>query len=181
MKAKWKEILPLSGGEWQITFTTREDPRKLWKTLKDAFLNLDIKKVTRKRSLDANSFCWALCTDIGKAMVPPVDKEDIYRRAIRAVGTFTDVDVILWDVQKVVERWTERGTGWFVDVADDAGIGRKKLFLYYGSSVYTTHEMHVLIDWLVDQAEQMQIPIPASKIDQQKMLELWGGKKRESA
>jgi hypothetical protein len=36
--------------------------------------------------------------------------------------------------------------------------------------------MRVLLDWLVDQAQQMEIPIPLSKAEQEQMLERWGQK-----
>lgn len=176
MIGRLKEVLRLSGGEWLVSFTTGGNPLKAFEGLKDVPLNIDIKKASRKRSLSANAFCWALCADIGKALTPPIDKEEVYRRAIRAVGVYTSVDVVLWDVQTLIKRWSNHGTGWFVDIVDDAGIGRKHLHLYYGSSTYTVDEMRLLLDWLTDQAEQMQIPIPLSKRDQERMLGQWGKK-----
>ena len=171
MICKLKEVLRLSGGEWQITFTAGENPKL--EGLKDELLRVEVKQASRKRSLDANSFCWALCSDIGKAMTPPLQKEEVYRQAIRAVGVYTPVKVVVWDVPKLLERWSEHGTGWFVDVIDDAGMGRKLVHLYYGSSTYTVGEMRTLLDWLVDQCEQMQIKIPMSKEEQERTLAEW--------
>jgi hypothetical protein len=48
--------------------------------------------------------------------------------------------------------------------------------MYFGTSTYTVEEMRVLLDWLVDQAQQMEIPIPLSKAEQEQMLERWGQK-----
>jgi hypothetical protein len=53
-------------------------------------------------------------------------------------------------------------------------MGRKLIHLYYGSSTYTVEEMRVLLDWLVDQAEQMEIQIPLSRKEQERLLEQWG-------
>lgn len=174
MKARFREIIPLRGGEWVVSFTTPENPGKLFDRLKGFLLEIDLKRVDKKRSKDANDFCWALCSDIGKAITPPVDKEDIYRKAIRAVGVYTPVTVICWDVETIKTRWSSHGVGWFVDVVDDAGIGKKLIHLYYGSSTYTVSEMRLLLDWLIDQAEQMDIPIPISRDEEERLLAQWG-------
>ena len=174
MIGKLKEIMRLAGGEWLVTFTTRDDPRKVMDALKDADASIDIKKFNPRRSTDANALCWALCSDIGKAIRPPVDKIEIYRTAIRAVGVYTETIVKTWDVETIRERWSKHGDGWFVDVMDDAGIGRKTVHLYYGSSTYTVSEMRILLDWLVDQAEQMGIVPKMSKEDEERALAQWG-------
>ena len=175
MIGKLKDLIRLAGGEWMITFTTRDDPRKLFDTLKEKIIRIDLKKFSPKRSRDANALCWALCSDIGKAMNPPLKKEDVYRMAIRAVGVYTDVEVKTWDVDTLIGRWSSHGEGWIADVIDDAGIGRKKVFLYYGSSTYDTQALSKLIDYLVDEAQQMEIPIPARR-EQEEMLKQWQAK-----
>lgn len=174
MNGKLRDIIPVAGGEWIVSFTTRTDPRSLFDTLKEKEVNVEIKKAAKGRSMDANKFCWALCSDIGRALKPPLPKEDVYRMAIRAVGVYTEVTLYLWDVKTVSRRWSEHGTGWFVDVVDDAGTGKKVVHLYYGSSTYTADEMRVLLDWLTDQMAQMELPIPLSKKDEAEMLERWG-------
>lgn len=173
MIGRLKDLLRLSGGEWLMSFTTREDPRKLMDRLKDADVTVEIKKYNPHRSKDANAFCWALCADIGKALRPPVGKDEVYRMAIREVGVYTETVVKTWDVDTIVRRWSTHGVGWFVDVMDDAGIGRKTLHLYYGSSTYTVDEMQVLLDWLVDQAEQMEIPLRLSREEEERVLAQW--------
>ena len=171
-------MLPLAGGEWLVSFTTRSNPGELFDKLKGKEVSVDIKKAAKARSKDANAMCWALCSDIGKAMTPPVDKEDIYRRAIKAVGVYTQTQLLTWDVQKVKNRWEGHGTGWFVEIVDDVHglVGHSVVNLYYGSSTYTVDEMRTLIDWLIDQCEQMQISIPLSKKEEEEMLERWGMK-----
>lgn len=180
MKGRIKELYQLAGGEWVVSFTTREHPGKLFDKLKDFIVDISIEKAEKKRSKDANAMCWALCSDIGKAITPPMDKEDVYRMAIRAVGVYTPAIVIAWDMETIKERWSSHGTGWFVDMVDDAGIGKKLIHLYYGSSTYTVSEMRLLLDWLIDQAEQMGIVIPLSKEEEERLLAQWG-KKASSA
>ena len=73
-------------------------------------------------------------------------------------------------------RWSAKGTGWFAEVIDDSKIqGYKLVFAYYGSSTYDTASMSKLIDYLVDDAKQMGIPIPASK-EQEEALAAWGAR-----
>jgi hypothetical protein len=174
MKGFLKEFLWLSGDEWLVSFTTRENPGKLFDKLRGKEVSVDVKEASKLRSLDANAFCWALCSDIGKAITPPIDKEDVYRKAIRAVGVYTPVTVICWDVETIKSRWSSHGVGWFVDVVDDAGIGKKLIHLYYGSSTYSVSEMRLLLDWLIDEAEQMEIPIPISREEEERLLTQWG-------
>ena len=174
MTGKLREMLPLAGGEWLVSFVTRSHPGELFDRLKDKDVSVEIKRYSPGRSLTANAFAWALCSDIGKALKPPLAKEDVYRMAIKAVGVYSEVGVFIWDIPTVVQRWSDRGTGWFAEVVGDAGTGRKWLHLYYGSSTYTVNEMRVLLEWLVDQCQQMQIPIPLSEKDEEDLLERWG-------
>ncbi len=174
MKGRLRDLTVNRDGTQNVTITVDADCTALFDSLKDQQVTVEIKKAARGRSKDANSFCWALCDDIGKAMTPPVDRVDIYRRAIKAVGVYTPVIVVVWDIDTIRRRWESHRTGWFVEIADDAGAGKKMLHLFYGSSTYTVDEMRVLIDWLVDQARQMELPIPLSKADQERMLERWG-------
>lgn len=176
MTANLRDAIPLAGGEWLVSFVTRTPPGEWFDGLKGKPVTIEVKKERKKRSLDANAFCWSLCADIGRAMTPPISKEDVYRQAIKAVGVYTPVVVVIWDIETIRRRWEEHGTGWFVEIADDAGTGRKMIHLYYGSSTYTVDEMRVLLDWLVDQCEQMQIKIPLSKAEEEKLIERWGKK-----
>ena len=175
MIGRLKELMHLSGGEWVVSFTTGEDPRKMFDRLKNGPVNVDIKKPSKRRSLTANAFCWALCSDIGKAMTPPLAKEDVYRKAIKAVGVYTPYPLREDKVEAVMERWKGNGEGWFIEVVDNCKTpGYKLIHMYYGSSTYTAAEMKLLIDWLVDQAEQMDIQIPLGKKEQERLLAQWG-------
>ena len=174
MTGKLREIIPLAGGEWIVSFVTRTHPGALFDSLKDKPVDVDIKKASKGRSRDANAMCWALCADIGNAMTPPLDKVDVYRMAIKAVGVYIDKDLPLWDVDTVRQRWESHGTGWLFEVVDDAHVGWKTCNLYFGTSTYTVDEMRRVLDWLVDNATQMEIPIPLSKKDEEELLERWG-------
>ena len=173
MTGKLRDIIPVAGGEWIVSFTTRTNPGALFDTLKDKEVSVEIKKAAKGRSNSQNAFMWSLCSGIGRAFTPPEDKEEIYRRAIRAVGVYTEVILYMWDIKTVLRRWSEHGTGWFAEVVDDAGTGKKVVHLYYGTSTYSVDEMRVVIDWLVDEAEQCGVPVPAGK-EREELYHEWG-------
>ena len=174
MIGKLKERMRLAGGEWLVTFTTRDDPGQMFDDLKGEAVKVEIRKASGKRSIDASRFCWAMCTDIGNALRPPVPKEEVYRKAIREVGKYSMMLMQNDAVPLFQDIWSQRGTGWFVEVIDDSkkNPGCKVIFAYYGTSTYTVEEMSRLIDYLVDDAKQMGLPIPASK-EQEEMLNAW--------
>ena len=174
MTGKLREAIPLAGGEWLVSFVTRTPPGEWFDSLKGKPVAVEIKKESKARSKDANAFCWALCADIGKAIRPPLSKEEVYRKAIKAVGVYWQTPIPLFNLDDVRRRWESHGTGWFLEVVDDDAPGRKRVNMYFGTSTYTVEEMRVLLDWLVDEAQQMQLPIPLSKAEQEQMLERWG-------
>lgn len=176
MTGKLRELTINRDGSQNVTVTVNSDFSKTFDALKDKDVSVEIKKAAKGRSKDANAFCWALCSEIGRAMTPPESKEDVYRKAIKAVGIYTETQLLAWDVPTVRSRWESHGTGWFLEVVDDKHglVGHKIVHLFYGTSTYTVDEMRVLIDWLVDNAQQMELPIPLSKREEEEMLKRWG-------
>lgn len=176
MVGKLTGIQRLYGGEWVISFSTKGDAGKVYDKLKDADVDVEIRKATNPRSRDANAFCWALCSDIGKAIRPPIPKEEVYRKAIRDVGEYEPLPIKEEAVETFQRRWSSHGTGWFAEVIDNSKLkGYKLVFAYYGSSTYDTASMSKLIDYLVDEAEQLNLVIPARK-EQEEMLRSWRAK-----
>ena len=173
MTGKLTGIQRLFGGEWVLSFSTRADAGKIYDKFKDAEVNVEIKKATNPRSKDANSFCWVLCSDIGNALRPPVPKEEVYRKAIREVGDYEPLPIRADAVETFQSRWASKGTGWFAEVIDDSKLpGYKLVFAYYGSSTYDTASMSRLLDYLVQDAREMGLVIPAAK-EQEEMLKAW--------
>ena len=174
MTGKLRDLTVNRDGTQNVTITVDADFASTFDALKDCPVNVEIKKAAKARSKDANAFCWALCGDIGKAMNPPLDKDEVYRMAIRAVGVCWQTPIPLFSLDDVRRRWQSHGTGWLFEVVDEDAPGRKLVRLYFGTSTYTVDEMRVLLDWLVDQAQQMELPIPLSKAEEEQMLERWG-------
>ena len=174
MKGKLKDLTRNMDGSWNLTVTVNGDCRAIWDKYREKDVDVDVKQYREKRSLTANAFCWSLCSDIGKALRPPIPKEEVYRKAIRDVGEYEPLPVKEAAVERFQNRWAGKGVGWFADVIDDSKIpGYKLVFAYYGSSVYDTEEMSTLIDYLVDDAEQMGIPIPLGKEEMERLKADW--------
>lgn len=131
----------------------------------------DLVKAKKKRSLDANAYCWTICTEIAKAV--GVSKEDVYRRNIREVGEYTPLPIKAEAVDEFKRIWAHRGIGWFVDVVDDSKMpGFKKVFAYHGSSCYDTSQMARLIDSLIQDARAVGVEI-ISERERSLLLDAW--------
>ena len=174
MKGRLKDLTRNMDGSYNLTVTLGTESREIWDKLHDKDVNVEVKQYRNIRSRDANNFCWALCSDIGKALRPPIPKEEVYRKAIRDVGVYTPIPVKEEAVEAWCRNWSSGGTGWFCDVIDNSKLkGYKLLHAYYGSSTYDSKEMSILIDYLVDDAEQMGLPIPLGKEEMERLKADW--------
>lgn len=163
-------------GSQNVTVTVAADFAEEYDRLKDVPVSVEIRKASKKRSRDANAMCWAMCSDIGNALRPPLPKEEVYRKAIREVGEYEPLPIKAEAVETFQNRWASKGTGWFAEVIDDSKLqGYKLVFAYYGSSTYDTTTMSRLIDYLVEDAREMGLVIPASK-EQEEALKAWEAK-----
>ena len=122
-------------------------------------LNIELKKWYKRRSLDANAYCWVLCDEISKALTTEdavVLKEDVYRDAISQIGTFQAMIVEEKAFEDFKRIWEKQGLGFIVQEVHkkDKCV---KVHCYYGSSTYNTKEMSLLINVLVDLAKSLKI------------------------
>lgn len=124
-------------------------------------IEFDIKPFKKKRSLNANSLCWHICTEIANKIGQT--KEYVYRDAIEHKGVyevlqFNDTpEKSRFDAMKAFkQKWALNGEGWLTKTLD---ADKCIIMAYYGSSRYNTQEMSVLIDYLMDTAKQMGICI----------------------
>lgn len=137
-------------------------------------LDIEIKVHREKRSTRANNLCWELCSQIGRAITPPIPKEEVYRQAIKDVGVFIQVCIRKNDYPAFDRQWQGRGTGWFTEITDTHDVlDAVDVMAYCGSSTYDTKDMSTLIDYLVDQAEQMELQIAYDLREIEKIKEDW--------
>lgn len=123
---------------------------------------VEIKRKVKRRSLNANAYAWVLCDKIARELSKNgyISKNDVYKRVLIECGAFTYIPVKNAAVDRFIEIWHGHGLGWH---AEDAGPAKTEGYsiirAYHGSSVYTVDEMRRLIDALVDECNQLNIPI----------------------
>lgn len=148
----------------------------LSKITTDKEYTVEIKRKTKSRSLNANSYCWVLCQNIALELSKHsyTTKEDVYKKAIKDCGHFTYVPVRDDAVERYIQIWQSHGIGW---LAEDAGEcksikGYHNIMCYHGSSVYNIKEMARLIDCLTDECEQLGVKLEPSEYIQS-LIEGW--------
>ena len=137
-------------------------------------LSVTVEPEKRHRSLDANSYLWVVITKIAEAIRST--KEEVYRKLVHDVGQFEIVPIRTDAVSEFVRMWSGRGLGWFAEVEGDSKLdGYSRVVTYFGSSVYDSRQMSILIDEAVTQAQELGIEtLPPVEIEA--MKNLWEGK-----
>lgn len=131
-------------------------------------LNINIKKKSQRRSLDANSYAWFLMENIGKHINK--SKDEVYIEMLSRYGVFTHIIVKPNVVDKMMEEWKLVRNLGKVKVNGAEGI---QLQCYFGSSSYTTEEMARFIDGIISECEEMKLELLSNEeIDN--MKKEWG-------
>ncbi len=140
----------------RITIELEGDFRDKFDKLKEADIRVEIKKYRKKRSLDANSYCWVLIDKIASEL--GISKVEVYRNAIRNIGGVSDVVCVMDEaVEKLRQGWEKHGLGWQTETTPSKIDGCTNVILYYGSSTYDTKQMSQLIDNVVQDAQALGI------------------------
>ena len=135
-------------------------------------LDVSIQQQKKLRSLDANAYCFVLCQKI--AEVIGSTKELVYRKMIKDVGQFEILPIKNEAVAAWISRWESRGLGWMSEVMEPSKIdGYTKVISYYGSSVYDTREMSILINEIVSVCKELNIET-ATPAELARMMGEWG-------
>ena len=142
-----------------------------FKDLVDAYntkekLSIEIKQYRRKRSLDANAYCWVLITEI--ANILRASKEEIYLDMLKKYGQQFVVKI----KNKDKDRFERSQKYW--EVHETLTDGKAQYYrLFVGSSEYDSQEMSVLIDGIISEAKEMGIQVETpNKIAEMKSR--WG-------
>lgn len=140
-------------------------------------LNIELKKWYKKRSNDANSYCWVLCDKIAKELSKDgtvITKEKVYQDNILQIGTFEPMIIEEKAFDNFKRIWKKQGLGFLIQE-----VSRKdkciKVHCYYGSSTYDTKEMSLLIELLVDLAKSLNIETK-TPAEINSLLESWDKK-----
>lgn len=154
MKIKAK-LLSLTGGlsESILCFSIKgKDALSSLEKYKDREVYLEIKKPSKKRSLDSNAYFWVLCEKIAEEV--GTDKDSVYLEMLERYGKFTHAIVRPEAVDAFRKNWKASRIIGDVIVNGDIGV---QLQLYYGSSTYDQKEMCRLINGIVNECKDLGI------------------------
>lgn len=162
-------------GTWRLEAEIEADSvsplRAFLEEIKGRVVSAELKVWHKQRSLDANAYAWVLIDKIAEAIRE--DKVSIYRAAIREIGGNSQLVCSLdTEVRNLRRVWEGNGIGWVTDTMPSKLAGCTNVWLYYGSSIYDTAQMSLLIDNLVFEAKALGIEIlPPAELE--RMMEQW--------
>lgn len=158
-------------GNYNVTFTTSNKAvLQEADKIKDCMLSVKASKYRKHRSLDANRMLWACLGEIAVAMTPPADKWDVYLEMLKRYGKYTYICVKPNAVDSMKAQWRES------EVIGEMEINGQKavqMLCYFGSSTMNTKEFSVLLDGVISEMKEMELPTPPSQ-DMKRALEQWG-------
>ena len=134
-------------------------------------LSIEIKPFRARRSLDANAYTWVLIDKIAENQ--EVSKEEVYREAIKNIGGNSEIVCVKNEaVDRLCEGWKRNGIGWQTDTFPSKIDGCTNVILYYGSSVYDTKQMSLLLENLIQDCKALGIQTETPEMIA-KMKSLW--------
>lgn len=166
-------------GSQNVTVTVTADFGPQYDELKDAAVEIDIKKAQKHRSMEANRYAWVLIDQI--AARQHIKRSEVYRNAIRDIGGVSE-DMMMKTKAVPVFRdiWEKQGLGNQVEIVDtEEETGWSSIRVFFGSSTYNTAQMSALLDSLIQDAESIGIPTITPK-EEERMLGKWARKKGEN-
>lgn len=193
LKFQKADVKRLYNGDYELTLTiskglAAELERFVKKFKPGETWDATLKKHRKKRSQDANSYCWVLLRKIADhlAETNPGTKtptvEELYKNHVRELNIYEPLPVKEEAVEKFGEAWGRNGIGWFITKCDKCRLpGYVRIHAYYGSSTYDSKEMARLIDNISQDCHALGIEtLPPQELKQ--LLESWetvkGGKKK---
>lgn len=136
-------------------------------------LAIEIKPKSEKRSNTANAYMWALCNDIAEK-VDNIGKDDVYRQAVRERGISRDFHMLTEQEMKTLSAaWRQLGIGWLTEPLDYEPDGEHRILrCYYGTSTYNGKQMRKIIDFLEEDARNLNITLISPK-EKDLLLDEW--------
>ena len=154
MKARIKGlVMSLDGGQ-ELTLSLPGDWRDEYAKLKDADVDVEIKKYREKRSMSQNAYAWTLITKIAQSINPPMNKGEVYVEMLKRYGQGGFISIQAdkaGDVTRAFDYYVQKGEG---------EVNGKKFLhymVYIGSSKYNTKEMSTFISGIVEEAKDLGI------------------------
>jgi hypothetical protein len=138
-----------------------------WLLNQDREKLFEIKPYRQKRSLNANAYAWVLINEMANRL--RTSKDEVYQEMLKRYGQSKVISVLSdIDISRFVKYYEEIGKGHV----------EGKEFTHYrcfiGSSEYDSREMAILIDGIVDEAQELGIDtLPTTAVERMKAL--WQG------
>ena len=143
-----------------------------WLYNQDKEKQFEIVEHKVKRSLNANSYCWVLIGKIAEAVGNT--KEEVYREFIKNNGIYQVVTLNNKAVATFIKLWSDKGLGWLCETSETNIQGLTDVVAYYGTSSYSTKQMANFIDYVVQEAKELNIEtLPPSEL--KSLKESWKG------
>jgi hypothetical protein len=135
-------------------------------------LSIEIKPYRARRSLDANAYAWVLMDRLAEKM--GVSNVDIYRDYVKHIGGNSEIVCVKNSaVERLKEGWGKNGIGWVTDTLPSKLDGCTNVILYYGSSMYDSSQMSRLLDLIIQDCKQVDIPTETPD-EIARLKALWG-------
>lgn len=113
---------------------------------------VEIKKPSKKRSIDSNSYLWVLLEKI--AAVVKSDKDRVYLDMLERYGSFVPLVLRPNAVERMKREWRLVKEIGEVNVDGEMGV---QILCFYGSHGYDQREMNRLIEGVVTECHDLGI------------------------
>lgn len=123
----------------------------VWLVEQDNEKDYEIKEYKHKRSRNANNYAWKIITQIANAL--RMSKEEVYLDMLKHYGQSELISVLSdIDISGYFKYYEKAGT------SELNGKQFTHYKIFKGSSEYDTREMSILIDGIVQEATNLDIP-----------------------
>lgn len=154
--------------KWYITFEIDDVPA-LFDKLRDKVLSIEVKEYRKKRSLDANAYCWVLCTKI--AGVLKTSKDEVYEDMIQRYAPFDKDEDGYITVTMLARIPVERLGGHWRLIRHEGAF--KSYMRLTGSSEMDTKQMAWFLDGVISEAKELGIETETPD-EIERMKQQWG-------
>lgn len=145
-------------GDYEVTFVVSKEEQSIVEPLNALLTDDKVKMVQidhykQKRSLNSNSYAWALITQI--ADVLRASKEEIYLQMLKRYGQSSVVSVIE-EAAEVFEKSVK-----YCERFGESELNGKKFIhfkVYMGSSEFDSKQMSIFLDGIISECVPLKIP-----------------------
>ncbi len=162
-------------GDYELLLTIPKDQKNVIEPLYDLLTDDKVKvckidHYRKKRSLNSNSYAWALITQIADKL--RVDKEEVYLQMLKRYGQSSVVSV----VEEAAETF-EKSVKYSERFGESNLNGKNFIHIkvYMGSSEFDSRQFSIFLDGVVSECKLLGIQT-LDEIEIKRLVEEWGKK-----